>query len=90
MNEKEGFTRHRELLLGDSHMRGCADELKRNLNGDFTVNGIVKPGVKTKDILGTRIDQEIKICCMDDIVVIWAGTNDIGKHNAKKGNKEYR
>jgi hypothetical protein len=84
MNEKKGFTRHRVLLLGDSHMRGCTDELKRNLNGDFTVSGIVKPGTKTKDILGTRIGQDMS---KDDTVVVWAGTNDIGTSNVKEGIK---
>jgi hypothetical protein len=84
MNKKKGFTRHRVLLLGDSHMRGCADELKRNLKGDFMVSGIVKMGGKTKDILGTRIDQDMS---KNDIVVVWAGANDIGKNNANEGIK---
>jgi putative NADH-flavin reductase len=74
--------RHRVLILGDSHTRGCADLLKLSLNREFGVSGMVKPGAKSNDISGTNIDKNMT---KDDIVVACAGTTDISKNNSKEG-----
>jgi len=39
-NKKE----NKIVILGDSHARGCAQEVQYNLGRDFEVQGIVKPG----------------------------------------------
>jgi len=31
------------IILGESHARGCAQEVQHNLGHDFEVQGIVKP-----------------------------------------------
>jgi lysophospholipase L1-like esterase len=67
-------------------MRGCTNILTTNPSSKFGVSGIVKPGAKTKDILGISIDQDMS---KDDIVIVCAGTNDISKNNAKEGIKKY-
>jgi hypothetical protein len=41
---KLGKKQHRIVILGDSHAKGMATELKYNLNSDFEVIGLVKPG----------------------------------------------
>jgi hypothetical protein len=41
------------LILGDSHARGCAQEIQHNLNCNFSVQGIVKPGACMKDIVSS-------------------------------------
>jgi lysophospholipase L1-like esterase len=41
----------------------------------------VNPGAKTKDILGTDIDEDMST---NDIVVVCAGTNDISNNDAKE------
>lgn len=74
--------KHRVLLLGDSQMRGCADVLKKKLNSEFEIEGIVKPGAKAKDVLGTNIDKGMST---SDVIVICAATNDISKNEAKEG-----
>jgi hypothetical protein len=84
MKEKEKSMRHRVLLLGDSQTRGCADLLKLNLNSEFDVSGLVKPGAKSSDILGININKGMS---KDNIVIICAGSNDISKNNAKEGLK---
>jgi hypothetical protein len=82
--QRQKSKKHRVLLLGDSQMRGCTDILKHNLNSDFEISGIVKPGAKTKDILGTKIDEGM---CTNDFIVVCAGANDISKNDAKEGLK---
>jgi lysophospholipase L1-like esterase len=62
--------------------KGCTDAPRTNLNSEYRVSGIVKPGARTKDILQTSIDQNMS---KDDIVIICAGANDISKNNAKEG-----
>jgi hypothetical protein len=74
--------KHRVLLLGDSQMRGCADVLKKKLNSEFEISGIVKPGAKAKDVLGTKIDEGMST---NDVIVVCAATNDISKNEAKEG-----
>ena len=37
------------LILGDSHTRGCAQEVLHDLNRNFSVQGIVKPGATMTD-----------------------------------------
>jgi len=41
------------LILGDSHAKGCAQEVQHNLGHGFEVHGIVKPGAKAKTIVNT-------------------------------------
>jgi hypothetical protein len=36
--------KHKILFTGDSHARGTATEIKHNLEEDFEIQGIVKPG----------------------------------------------
>ena len=41
------------IILGDSHARGCAQELQHNLGRDFEVQGKVKPGANMEIIVNT-------------------------------------
>jgi hypothetical protein len=74
--------KHSVLLLGDSHAKRSADLIKNELSKEFGVIGIVKPGARTSDILNTNIDKSMT---NNDIVIVWAGTNDISKDRAKEG-----
>ena len=40
-------------ILGDSHVRGCAQEVQHNLRHEFKVHGTVKPGANTEIIVNT-------------------------------------
>ncbi|PNF21874.1 hypothetical protein B7P43_G04390 [Cryptotermes secundus] len=79
---KEKPRKHKVLLLGDSQLRGCADLLKQNLNKEFGVSGLVKSGAKTSDILATNMEENMSEI---DVIVVYAGTNDISKNSAKEG-----
>jgi hypothetical protein len=73
---------HRILLLGDSQARGCSELLQLNLNSEFGVSGIIKPGAKSSDILDT---DSVKVMSQEDAVVVYAGNNDISKNSAREG-----
>ena len=77
------------LILGDSHARGCAQETQHNLNRNFSVQGIVKPGAVTKDILSTSSNL-VKNLSSKDMVVIWGGTRDIGKNETNQALREIK
>ncbi|PNF14606.1 hypothetical protein B7P43_G13104 [Cryptotermes secundus] len=72
------------IILGDSHSRGIAAEIKYALGNDFEVNGTVMPGARLENII--KLSEE-RISTLDkkDAVIIWAGSNDIGKNETNKG-----
>jgi hypothetical protein len=77
---------HKVMILGDSHARGCAAEVKHLLSSDFEVFGTTNPGagMKTiKDTAGAKVQQLTK----KDVVVLWGGSNDIAKNNSLVGLK---
>ena len=79
----KALNKNNVLIIGDSHARGCADNIKQNLDSKFTVSGFVKPGAKTKQI--TNSDTDIGELKKKDIVFLWAGMNDISKNKASMG-----
>jgi hypothetical protein len=42
--DKENKLKHKILIIGDSHTRGLATNLRHNLNEDYKVQGLIKPG----------------------------------------------
>jgi hypothetical protein len=77
---------HKVLIVGDSHARGCAAEVKRRLNSEYEVIGFANPGSTMKAIKESatgKIDQLTK----EDIVVLWGGSNDVAKNNSVSGMK---
>jgi hypothetical protein len=46
---KQKGRKHKILIIGDSHARGCAAEIKANLK----VQGFVNPGVGLKTVTST-------------------------------------
>jgi len=72
------------IILGDSHVRGCAQEAQHNLRHSFEVQGIVKLGANTKIIVNTSTKITSKLT-KKDIVVVWGGTRDVGRNETEKG-----
>jgi hypothetical protein len=63
---------HKVLIVGDSHARGCAAEVKLKLNSDYEVVGFINPGLTMKaikELAKEKIDQLTK----EVIVVLWGG-----------------
>ena len=73
----------RVVVIGDSHARGCAENLKENLLECY-VTGYVKPGAQTDQIVKSA-KSDIDGLTKNDVVVVLGGTNDIGKNNSKQG-----
>jgi hypothetical protein len=69
------------LIVGDSHCRRSAAELKHCLGSTYTISSFVQPGADMRSILSS-MENDIRNLDQDDIVVIWGGSNDIGKNNA--------
>jgi len=44
---------HKLLILGESRTRGCASEVKQQLNNEYKVFGFINPGSGMKDITGS-------------------------------------
>ena len=77
---------HKVMIVGDSHARGCAAEVKHLLSSDFEVFGSINPeaGMKTiKDTASVKVQQLTK----KDVVVLWGGSNDIARNNSLVGLK---
>jgi hypothetical protein len=47
--------KHKLLLIGDSHLRGCAANMKAFLNNQFEVCGFVKPGAIPKTVICKKL-----------------------------------
>jgi len=72
------------IILGDSHARGCAQEVRHNLGKDFAVQGLVKPGAVSETLVNTANKITEKIT-KKDVVVVWGGTRDVGRNESRKG-----
>jgi hypothetical protein len=59
--------KHKVLIIGDSHARGCPVEVTPNLDENFEVTGLVMPGSRLKSI--TNAAKEIVTLTMDDVFV---------------------
>jgi predicted phosphodiesterase len=76
--------KHRILIIGDSHGRECASNIKYNLENDFEVQGVINPGTGLKEITNS-MKKEIKRLTKKDVVVVWGGTSEVGKNETING-----
>ena len=70
------------VIIGDSHARKIAAELQHNMGSTFSVSSFIKPGAGMESILDTMKDN-IKSLQKEDVIIIWGGSNVIGKNNSK-------
>jgi hypothetical protein len=75
---------HNILIVGDSHARNCASEVKQIVGNRFEVSGIVKPGARMEEIVNT-VSRGSEKLTKKDIVVVWGGTQDVAKNETEKG-----
>jgi hypothetical protein len=78
--------KHKVIIVGDSHARGCAAELSRNLGETSEITGYVKPGTGLETITNTA-REEIGNLTKEDVILMWGGSNDIGKNASPAGLK---
>jgi hypothetical protein len=95
--QRQHFTRHGqplnlvgkelvaiEMVIGDSHARGCAAELIEHIGKSCEVVGFVKPRTGL-EVITEMATKEISKLTNKDVVVVWGGTHDIAKNETKKG-----
>ena len=76
----------RILLIGDSHMRGCASKLGEYLGPAYEVTGTIMPGSRLQNV--TKLARnEIARLSNRDAVIIWGGSNDVSRNETNKGLK---
>jgi hypothetical protein len=74
--------KHKVCIMGDSHVRKCAAELRQTLGCKYAVTGFTKPGAPTTDIIKTG-EEEISTFSTKDFVILWTGANNTSKNNTK-------
>jgi hypothetical protein len=78
--------KHKIVLIGDSHARGCASKLQGKLDDNYEVLGYVKPGAGAS-VLTKTAQTEINGLTAEDTLIYWGGTYDIAKNNTSGGIK---
>jgi hypothetical protein len=73
---------HKVLIIGDSHARHCATNTKSEIQDNYDVQGLVKPGAGA-GILVNSENSEIANLTKKDVVVLCGGANDVSKNNSK-------
>jgi hypothetical protein len=81
---KHAKKKHKIIVIGDSHARGCAAEIQLNLDEGFEVQGFVTPGTGVSTIT-TSANSDIQHLSKQDVVVVWGGSRDVGKKETNKG-----
>jgi hypothetical protein len=76
--------KHRILIIRDSHGRDCATKMTHNLDSDFEVQGIIKPGADLMTVTKT-VKKEVTVLTKNYVIVIWGGIRDISKNEATSG-----
>jgi hypothetical protein len=83
---KHKTTKHEIFILGDSHAKGCAAEVKHYLNNDFSVQGTTIPGAGMEFIKASA-NVKINQLTNKDVIVLWGGSNDVARNNSTEGLK---
>jgi hypothetical protein len=81
-NSFSNFHKHKVLLIGNSHIRGCAANMKTFLNEQFEVSGIVYPGSDFTSLMNSA-KGDIWKHTKDNILIICSGTNEIERNDSR-------
>ena len=75
---KQKKKKHRIIVTGDSHARGCATKIKSNLDENYDIQGFVNSGAGLSTIISSA-KRDIKQLSKQDVVVFWGGCEGCGK-----------
>jgi len=78
---------HKVLIIGDSHTRGCASEVKLRVKDECDVIGFSNPGSSMQAIKESAITK-ISHLTKEDFIVLWGGSIDVAKNNSATGIKQ--
>jgi uncharacterized protein (UPF0218 family) len=74
---------HSIIIVGDSHSKGFATNVKSYLLHNYKVQGLMKPGT-CSDILTKAATNVIKNLNKNDFLILWSDANDVAKNNIMK------
>jgi hypothetical protein len=83
-NEKIGKKNKKTAVMGDSHARGLAKELKYRLNHELEIRGIKKPGSTLLKLVKTTC-SDLKTLTKRGVCLVWGDTNDVGRNETNMG-----
>ena len=89
VSAKKTAQKHKILIIGDSHARSSAANLKSSLNETFEVMGSVMPGSRLEHITNLA-RNDLSHMNRNDFVVVWGGTNGISKNESNSDLKYLR
>jgi hypothetical protein len=81
---KAGKVKHKIQILGDSHARGLANELKHKPTCDYEVQGVAKPGSTLVNLVNTN-PVDLETLTKNDVCIVWGGSNDVALNEANMG-----
>jgi hypothetical protein len=64
------------IILGDSHLKGCAVKLRSELSAKFKVSGMIRPGAGSEKIVNSSVEDSH----LQDVIVLNTGANDVYKN----------
>jgi len=74
---------HKVLIIGDSHTRNCAANVKIDIRDNSEVQELVKPSAGT-DILVNPANNDIMSLQKSDVLIFCGGANSDGNKNSTK------
>jgi hypothetical protein len=74
--------KHKILIIGDSHVRGCAARMIASLDIRFEVCGVINPGSSTES-LNEIMKEEVCNLTANYFLVISSGSNDISRNDSR-------
>jgi len=80
---------HKVLIIGDSHTRLCATNIKSEIRDKYDVQGLVKPDAGAGILVNTA-NSDITNLTKNDVVIFCGGANDIAKNNFKMALRHIR
>ena len=77
------------LIIGDSHTRLCATNVKSEIKGNYDIQGLVKPGAGAGILVNTA-KSDITNLTKNDVVIFCGGANDVAKNNSETALRHIR
>jgi hypothetical protein len=77
--ENKDKVKHKIRIIGDSHARGLANELKYNLTYEYESQGMVKPRSPLCKLVNT-CDSDLKDLTMSDVCIVCEGSSDVSRN----------
>jgi len=80
---------HKVLIIGDSHVRLCATNVKSEIKGSYDVEGLVKLGAGSGTVVNSATSDMTNLT-KNDVVIFCGGANDIAKKQLYNGPETYQ